>query len=343
MSPPVVIPMMTTIPDPLALARWLRRRYRTASKLHCALLQNGVNFTYLVRDLRNRWILRIYRPHWRNATQVDFELDQLRFLDACGVPVSTPAQARDGTYRTTLRIAGGSTSAVLFSFAAGTSRLDPPAAVAAEAGSLLARMHIAQDKFGKVPPNVPLDIHGLVTRPLAQLRPYRETFGTKWPWLLSVAKRIARALKRLPRTPLAYGLIHGDPHLSNMHFDRARNTSVLFDFDCTASGWRLFDLATLLWANGRSRKIIVEMTVALLGAYSRQRPLSPVEVRTIPAMIAVRHLWWMGFQAEGAPRHSMDMVTPESHEKKLHILRMWARGELTSILAPALQTRLPAR
>lgn len=336
---PRTVPVMASVPDSDFLARWVRDRWRIRTLPRCSFWQNGVNLTYVVEDRTQKYILRIYRPGWRTPRQIDFELDQLRYLGGRGIPVSLPVLSRTGAWRAPLRLPEGATFAVLFRFATGEVRNEPPKVAAAEVGALVGRLHTAQEAFGVRPPFAPLDARALVERPMAVLHPYRATFGRHWGWLAGCARRIAAALRRLPRSRPAFGPIHGDIHHGNMHFDAKRGASMLFDFDLTTTGWRIFDLATYLWAGSRGAKELRARAGALLAAYGRTRPLSRAELVAFPDMMAARHLWWMGFQARLARHLTMSLVSAERHDQKLHFLRYWRDGKLRAALRPVLRRR----
>lgn len=247
-------------PDPKRLEHWVRRHYPFRGAPRCALVQDGVNLTYKVADRGGKFILRIYRPGWRTARQIAFELGQLRDLAGRGLPVSVPLPSKRGAWSVPLTLPAGRTRAALFTFATGTIRMKPAKAAAAEAGMLLGALHSAMDASPARPPSPPLDARALTSAPLA----------------------------RLPRRSPEFGTIHADSHVYNMRFDRTRGASVIFDFDMITRGWRIFDLATYLWTVARSAKELREKSAALVAASDRFRPLGPAERRALPDMIAAR-------------------------------------------------------
>ena len=315
------------------MAAWAGRHFSLGRGPRGKLCADGLNYTYLLEQGRKKHALRLYRPGWRSAEQVDFELAQLRFLHAVGLPVARPLPAKDGRFSVPVRLADGPSRGVLFSFAPGSPRPEKPVLPAAkQVGTLLARLHEAQDLFAPKAALPPMDQQRLVSLPLAQLRPFKASFGEDWAWLQSSAALIRRSLDRLPKTAPAFGLIHGDPHNWNMNYDAKTGVYTLFDFDLSTRGWRLFDLATFLWGSGWPEKGFGAGSRALLQSYAQQRPLSPVELRELPAMMAARHLWWMGFQASLAWRTGTEAVMPIVHQRKLAFLRRWRSGKLAKQL-----------
>src|ERR687883_648122 len=93
------------------------------------------------------------------------------------------------------------------------------------------------------------------------------------------------------------------------------------------AGWRIFDLATYLWAVGWDKESLKTGCKAFLQAYQQARPLKPAEKAGLPAMMAARHLRWMGFQASLAKRLP-NLASPASHRAKLRFLRHWKAGKI---------------
>ena len=60
--------------------------------------------------------------------------------------------------------------------------------------------------------------------------------------MLAARARITEVLERLGRRPSSYGVIHADLHPHNVLIDD-RDRLTVIDFDDTAFGWRLYDLA----------------------------------------------------------------------------------------------------
>ena len=338
MKKPALVPVMLSVPTPGAIRALVAKHYKLKGPLKARFWQQSVNLTYMIDGADERWALRIYTPGWRSKAQVDFELAEILFLQRAGVPVSTPQPTRSGAFSFGLRLPDGATHAVLFSFAKRSPGERDETEVGSSIGRALAGLHAAQAQFKRPPRQRALDLKGLVDAPLRAVRPYRASFGKDWALLQKIAARIRRQLKALPRTAPAYGLIHGDTHGGNMHFDKERGHYVFFDFDLSPSGWRIFDIATSLWdlgINDMGGKKLKRAFEALVKAYNAEHPapLSRTEIRAVPAMMAARHLWFIGFHAENAHRWGHSMVGEGSHAWKMKFLKRWYKGDLKKSFA----------
>ncbi|MDQ0888779.1 Ser/Thr protein kinase RdoA (MazF antagonist) [Paenibacillus sp. V4I9] len=88
------------------------------------------------------------------------------------------------------------------------------------------------------------------------------------------SKLMHEHLSQLPSGNEAFGLIHGDLNLSNVHYSPEHGFKI-FDFDHCAYGWRIHDLAvTKLCFNQRIYNQILE-------GYQLIRPLSLLEEKSI--------------------------------------------------------------
>lgn len=326
---------MLSVPRPDYLKRWLRRTYALRSPVRVSFWMGAVNFTYFVIAAKERFVLRIYVPGWRSQAQVHFEMAQLLHLHGAGIPVSRPIPTKNGGLSAGLELPDGKTRAALFTFAKAPRAERSEVQTCKDAGAAMAKLHAAQGHFKLSPKLPPLDLAGLVDRPLKFLRPYRDSFGKNLPLLLKSAKRIRAELKRLPQSAPFYGLIHGDAHGANMNFDESIGSYRIFDFDLSTRGWRIYDLATFLWdhaLNDAKPNTLRRGFKALVGAYSRICPLSRQELRLMPAMLAARHLWFLGFHAQNAQRWGTSIVGERSHTWKIKFMKRWYNGEVKRAL-----------
>ena len=326
---------METVSISLAQGAWLRLNYPIPGPLKVSFWRSGVNLTYFVDRPKERFVLRIYTPGWRTPPQIRFELAQLEFLHRAGVAVARPLQTRKGNLTANLWLPDGRTSAACFTYAAPDLLERKTVRIAKDQGLALAKLHNAQDHFSIRSKLPAFDVDGLVERPMRMLIPYRRSFGRNWGLLTKIDRKIKKEISALPKSSPHYGLIHGDTHAANMNFDPQTGQFVLFDFDLSADGWRLFDLATAMWDHcvdntqaARTKRIFN----ALIKGYTAARPLSVQEIRVFPAMLAARHLWLLGFHAESAERWGTELVGEKAHAWKMKFLKRWYQGEIQEAL-----------
>lgn len=268
--------------------------------------------------------LRLHRPAYHEPAALRSELDWMHALRQRGLPVPGPLAARDGGFLCPLPAAGGETQhADLLSWvegaplgASGAPLALPPAAIAPlfhRFGALIGRIHRATD--GWTPPpgftRPRLDLDGLLGE--------RPVWGRFWdhPRVAPAAGRRLAAIRERVRarlSPLAarfdHGLIHADLVRENV-LVRGEDIAVI-DFDDSAHGWRLYDIAVVL-TNLRAEPRRAEMRAALIAGYRGARDLPDWEWEMLPWLMLVRQLSYVGWMAErpeipGAARRLPEFV-----------------------------------
>ncbi|CAA9412274.1 MAG: Homoserine kinase [uncultured Ramlibacter sp.] len=241
-------------------------------------IENTNYFATTELDGRSReWVLTVFER--LGFEQLPFYLHLMKHLAQRGIPVPDPAQDRNGDL---LHTVCGKPAAVVNKLR-GHSELHPTAAQCASVGEMLARMHLAARDFDRSQPN----LRGLAW--------WNETVPVVLPFVdpaqasllrseLAFQNHVAAssATAALPRGP-----IHADLFRDNVMFEDGVLTG-LFDFYFAGVDSWLFDIAVCLndWcidlATGAHD---AGRFAALLGAYSRVRPLSSAERQLLPAML----------------------------------------------------------
>lgn len=110
-------------------------------------------------------------------------------------------------------------------------------------GECIGRVHSLTNNY--LPPS------DLPPRPeYLQAKIYPTADLPKEPWVadfLQKAQIARKTLIELPRTKDDFGLIHADLHFGNMFVDPESSAITIFDFDDSAYGWYVMDLAMLVF------------------------------------------------------------------------------------------------
>ncbi len=115
-----------------------------------------------------------------------------------------------------------------------------------------------------------------------------------------------------------YGLIHADLLPKNLLFGGGDDLPGAVDFDDCAFGYRLYDLAGMLWVS-RQREDFPVMRAALWGGYTRVRPLDDSQQVHLEAFLAARHVascrWIAGNTANPVIRERAPQIIAERVEE----------------------------
>ncbi len=120
-------------------------------------------------------------------------------------------------------------------------------------------------------------------------------------------EQVYRQLRRLPKSPAEYSMIHADFAPENLLVDG--DELRLIDFDDAGFGWHLFELATSLYFI-RGEPYYQRAHDALLAGYRRHRPLSGEQLERLPLWFLARGLTYVGWVHTRAETDTARELTP---------------------------------
>lgn len=248
------------------------------------------NTNYYASTETGQWVLTLFER--LSAEQLPYYLSLMRHLARRGVLV--PAPQADAGDRLLHEVAGK--PAAVVTRLPGSHRMAPGADHARQVGAMLGRMHRAQEDFAGTQAHLRGLNWWLSTAP--QVLPHLDPQRARWLCEeLAFQQTVAASAagQALPR-----GHVHADLFRDNVMFDDTSGEDRLcgfFDFYFAGVDALLFDVAVCLndWCIEHSSGRLDEaLALAFLQAYQTQRPLAPVEVRLMPAMLRAAALrFWL--------------------------------------------------
>jgi Ser/Thr protein kinase RdoA (MazF antagonist) len=254
----------------------------------------------------HRYALRVHRPGYHDLAELESENAWTRALSDAGVETPRPVPTREGGgYATVPYGDDGETRYVgLVEWLEGEpmetllDRGDAQlVAPCGRLGELIARMHLQTDTFAP-PPGFArhrLDADGLIGEdpwwgPFWHVPEFSEQ---ERELVLSVREAIRGRLAAYGTGPGVFGLIHADLLPDNV-LVRSDGVVAAIDFDDTAFGYRLYDIAVPL--HGLSGEPHFEqLHDALLTGYQRHRPLTAEDLSLLPMFRLIRCLVEIGW------------------------------------------------
>ncbi|HEX6819894.1 MAG TPA: homoserine kinase [Ktedonobacterales bacterium] len=319
---PAPMPAIHTILSANALIERVLARYQLPEPITCRLFFSGLNDTYLVEAGRERYVLRVYRTGGRSIEAIRYELDLLRFLSAKGANVSAPIAPPDGDILTVLPALEGPRAAVLFTYAPGQPPDRHSPADTAGHGRALATLHNVSAAFASAHTRPALDLAYLLDEPLAHAAGQHSHRTEDWAYFCEMTRRVRSMIEQFAREGLTWSVCHGDCHMDNTHVDE-HGLVTFFDFDFCGPGWLAYDLAISGWAEAFYEKDPDgRLWSAFLEGYRSVRPISPVDLRAVPAFVAAREIWhtalWIYDETKNG-EHALDRV----FSRTIRLLRAW--------------------
>jgi Ser/Thr protein kinase RdoA (MazF antagonist) len=297
--------------------------YEVGIPTECKLLARGLNDTYVVVSESGKYALRIYRNEWRSESEILFEQDALLHLGREGVSVSKPILRKDGRIAGRVTAPEGPRHVVLFQYAQGDPQTyeDEAEEESYLYGKSVARIHAATDTFRSSHHRFTLDLDHLLTLPLQACEPFLAHRKEDWKYIEGFAGRLRSIIQDFPSDRLEFGFCHGDFHGGNAHVDK-NAALTFFDFDCCGAGWRAYDIAVFRWS-ARLRGKEKERWPSFIRGYTDQRPLSEIDLRSIPYFVAIRHLWILGLHTGNSHDWGIGWLNDAYFDRAIKFFREW--------------------
>jgi len=292
------------------------------------------NATWRVDAREGRFLLRVHRPGYRTASQIDAELRWLEALLAVGLEVQRPVAARDGA-----RVVWGAAPGVperravsLLSWVEGRFRPRSARPVhCRRLGEMIARLHAASEAWNPGAWDRPrIDERDIFRLPARPGVPEVDGLLTEAEWAdwERAGRRLHGVMAGLGRGPAVYGPIHADLHLHNVVFRGA--AALPIDFDDAGWGYYACDLSI---PQGRLPGLSEPERCrgALLEGYAAVRePPSAEAVEAFEYCDAVMTPRWIAARLEMARVREM---APDLLRRCTARLRRWLAGA-TRLSAP---------
>lgn len=281
------------------------------------LVDHSENLTYRVRvrDGESDYVLRFHRPGYNSLEELECERKWVSALIDAGLSVPCPLVTRDGARFVLIdipctnekRYVGMTTwleGVPLRSCPEILSDTGKRAWVFHRIGQIVAAMHNQATRW-TAPPGFTrpkLDLDGLLgdTPRWGRFWEYAELPVGARERLLAARDRLRVALSDYGMTPDNFSLIHADLDPGNIIHDRGELS--LIDFDDSAYGWHLYDVASAL-IEYCSDSDFEALRVAMLDGYREHRPLVQRDIEMLPAFLLLRGMATLGWYHD-RPEHT---------------------------------------
>ena len=285
------------------LAAAALEHYDLSPTATATLINVSENWTYRIDDpaTGRRAALRVHRPGYHDAGEIESELTWLEALSEEGVIETPPvARTREGARVQSVSLDGLAVprNVVLFEWVDGAAPTAEDVPSFRRLGSVSARMHEHSRRW---------------SRPRSFTRfswDYSTTLGANGHWgrwqdglgmtpdALAILTRLDRTirerLERFGSGPDRFGLTHADLRIANLLVDGDR--TIVIDFDDCGLAWFMYDWATAV-SFIEDHPQVPELQAAWVEGYRAVAPLSAEEEAELPTFVMLRRLLlvaWIG-------------------------------------------------
>jgi len=320
----------------LPAAREAARAFPVADpRVSLVTVSENVTFRLTDGETGEDWVLRLHRPGYNSAAELEAERVWTAALREAGLEAPEPLPARDGRTFVPQRVEGTGENRlvgvtrwidgeVLDDFLESPDRTGERPLWFHRLGALVARTHLQSEAWTPPPgfARTRLDADGLMG-PAPRWGPFWDhaALTAEDRDLVIRARDVLHArLSALPQDLAVFGMIHADLHPGNL-LVRDGDLAII-DFDDAAFGWRMYDIAVAL-THQQASPDFAEVRDAFLAGYRQVRDLPEAEAAQLPLFLLVRSLVQLGWL------HERPEIDPgEWLEPRIAQIRLQARALL---------------
>ena len=267
----------------------------------------NVTFRVAVRGSDTDYVLRLHRPGYNTIEELDSERVWAKALKEAGISVQDSLLTCQGRHFELIDIpaTGEQRYAGMTSWLEGTllseyletcPDREERERIFRRIGEIAAAIHNQSTRW-KEPPGFRrrrLDLDGLLGEApfWGRFWEHAELTNAEKTLLLRARARARAALSAYGERPENFSLIHADLHPENIIYDG--DDLALIDFDDSAYGWHMYDIASAL-IEDRFAPDFEALRTALLDGYREHRPLAMRDVEMLPAFLLIRGMAIIGW------------------------------------------------
>jgi len=311
-----------------ALKDFLSEKYNLKDA-NCRLLIHNVSDTYLLEDLKSKYIFKIYRDQHRKLSEIKAEVELLNILHQRGVKVSYPLEDGNGGQIQSFNAAEGTRYGVLFSYAKGEPVYAMSDRQLEMVGKEMALFHEVASSVELSYPRKEYNLDTLLIRPLALIKPAFEHLEDEYEYLVNACKKVAEGMMNIDVEKFSYGYCHYDFLPKNFHFD-GEGGLTFFDFDFVGKGYLINDISSfyvhffLEVLHGKITQEEADRSFRVfIKAYRSVRVLRDEELDAIPYFGFAFWVFYLGFHFENFEDCSSQIFGPRYIKGVVGFLRKW--------------------
>jgi len=273
-------------------------KYGLVGDVSCTLLKTGINHSYLVKHVTNKFVFRLYSLNWRSDLEINEEIRLLNLLKEVKVSVSFPLKDVDNKYIQYLEAPEGIRQGLLFSFAEGDKQLNFSADLHFKVGETMARIHKAT--FNLKLERITYTPEIVLQDSFLHLRKFLPGDSDEMAWMVSAQQYLLDHINKADITQLRSGSVHLDIWFDNMNITKDGQITI-FDFDFCGNGWLCYDIAYYILQLHSTEKDVGQCDLkvkSFLNGYESVTKITDEERRILPMLGVNLYFFYLGIQCQ---------------------------------------------
>lgn len=291
-------PVISSILSADHMGSLVAKKYGLIGDVSCTLLKTGINHSYLVKHVTNKFVFRLYSLNWRCDLEINEEIRLLNILKEKEISVSFPLKDVNNNYIQYLEAPEGMRQGVLFSFAEGDKQLNFSADLHLKVGEKMAKIH--QATFNLKLERVTYTPKIVLEDSFLNLRKFLAVDSDEIAWMVSAQQYLLDVINKADVTQLRSGTVHLDIWFDNMNITKDGQITI-FDFDFCGNGWLCYDIAYYILQLHSTEKDISQRALKVecfLRGYESVTKITDEERRILPMLGISLYFFYLGVQCQ---------------------------------------------
>ncbi len=237
-------PTINSTLSPNELGQLIQQKYKLSDKTECSIFRLAMNHLYIVQDVEQKYVFRVYTHNWRTKSEIEEELRLLVHLKENDRQIAYPITNKSGEYVQEIEAPEGKRFGVLFSYAKGvkTAKFSPQTSFLI--GQALAKVH--QSTKGFELKRMSYNSQNLLTKPVLRIKEFFNRNTSEIEFLEKLSAFLTLKIDNIDQQNMRYGSVHLDVWFDNLHIE-GENEITFFDFDFCGNGYLCFDISYFLF------------------------------------------------------------------------------------------------
>jgi Ser/Thr protein kinase RdoA (MazF antagonist) len=279
-----------------AISEYIVSNYNIVDLLDIELLADEGNSVFRISNEQQQYIFRLYAIE-KSIEVIKSEIELLSFLSDRGLNVESPIRNSNGIYNSIIILNNSVRNCAMYKELNGIiydEILTHEQAI--QFGLFIGKLHNTLDLYTGQNSFKKFGYEEIVWMPLQTIQPYIQHNNELMEFYKTIITECESKLRKCDGL-LSWGICHGDLHAGNVVFNEFSEPGI-FDFDLSCNGWRLYDLATVIWSilpredySQNTLKIVDICIKSFVKGYSNNRPLAREEHELLFIFVLLRHIW----------------------------------------------------